>query len=100
MGACTGVVRGVEKIVQRRRLKVARVVVFHGLEVQIGGLSDPAIPSTKPATEHRAGNVGAMPRMLVGRRAISNHVVISDHASPKVAMVLVQTGICDTYDLP
>ena len=66
MRSGTCIVGRVEEVVQGRRLEIARVIVFHRLEVKVGGLGNSAVTATESIAQNGARNVRAVPRMLVG----------------------------------
>ena len=99
MGSSTCVVGGVEQVVERGRLEIAGVVVFHGLEVQFSRLSHAPVPTTEAVAQHGAGHVGAVTGMLVGGRTVSDDVVGADHSGAEITVVLVKACVSHGHDL-
>ena len=93
MRSCAGVVGRVEQVVEGRRLEITGVVVFHRLEVKVGGLGHATVATSEPVAQDGAGHVRAVPGVLVGGGAIADHVVIPHDSRAKITVVFVKTGI-------
>ena len=100
MCASACIVRRVQEVVERRGLKVTRVVVFHGLEVQVCCLCNTSVAAAGTITENRARNVCAVTGVFVRRGAVTDDVKGANHASPEITVIFVETGISDRNGLP
>ena len=99
MRSCTGVVGRVEQVVEGRRLEIAGVVVFHRLEVKIGGLRHATVAASEPIAQDGAGHVRAVPGMLVGGGTVADDVVIPHDSRTKITVVFVKASVRDGHGL-
>ena len=93
MCSCTRVVGRVEQVVEGRRLEITGVVVFHRLEVKIGGLGHATVATSEPVAQYGAGHVRAVPGVLVGGGSVADDVVIPHDSRAKITVVFVKAGV-------